>query len=524
MTRFRALALIVFALVAAGPSPAAGDGRLAFTVSMDDAASHVFRVELRCDGLRAETLDFKLPVWMPGYYGIMDYAGKVENFKAADAAGRPLAWEKIKPQIWRVRTEDASPLTVAYEVRADVAFIVHPFLDENRAYIAPVGVFMYPAGRFRHPVTVTVKPYPGWKDVVTGLDPLYGRPHTFVAPDFDVLYDSPILAGNLETLRFEVRGIPHVFAGRNLGDFDRRAFVSDLKRMVEAAVSVIGEIPYKRYAFLAVGPGRGGIEHTNSQAVSLDGLTGYGPDKRRSTLAFLAHEYFHLYNVKTIRPRELGPFDYDGPNRTRLLWVSEGFTVYYEYIILRRASLLTPEELLESLSGPITAVENRPGRQVQSAARSSYESWEQGPFGGSPETTTSYYDKGAVIGLLLDLKIRHETGGARSLDDVMRTLYREFHKERGRGFTDEEFRSVCERVAGASLAEIFAYAETTKAVDYAASLGYAGLALAPVEKPDGKAASGAHASDTKEKAKRRILKIPNPTPEQERIYSGWVGG
>ena len=519
--RLRVIALFLSWLAANAVSFASpADSRIAFTVSMDEPASHLFRVVLRCEGLRTETMDFKMPVWMPGFYGIIDYAGKVRDFKAVDGAGNPLNWERLKPNLWRVRTENASPVTISYGVKADVPFIVNSLLDENHAYIAPVGVFMHAAGRFRHPVTVAIKSYEKWKDVATGLDPVPGKAFTFSAPDFDILYDSPILVGNLEMLPFEVRGIPHVFAGWNLRDFDHAAFISDLKRTVEAAVSIIGDVPYKRYAFLAVSPGRGGIEHLSSQAVSLDGLAGYASGGRPRTLAFLAHEFFHLYNVKTIRPRELGPFDYDGPNRTNLLWMSEGFTVYYEYIILRRAGLLTPDELLESLGGRVSAVENRPGRFVQSAARSSYESWEQGPFGGSPEKTISYYDKGAVIGFLLDLKIRHETKGAKSLDDVMRTLYREYFKEKNRGFTDQEFQQVCELVAGGSLDEVFEYAYTIKPVDYSKYLGYAGLELQSSATPD--EAGRDDSQKVGPASGYRIKRVPKPTPDQEEIYSGWM--
>ena len=438
---------------------------MAFTVSMDQPSSHVFHVVLRCAGFKDETQDFKMPVWMPGYYGIIDYAGSVQDFKAVDGSGNPLKWEKASANTWRVRTGNASPLTISCDVKATVQFIVQSYLDENRAYIAPVGVFMHAAGQIGHPVTVTVKPNEKWKDVATGLDPVPGKPNIFTAPDFDILYDCPILVGNLEKLPFEVRRIPHAFVGWNLGDFNRAEFRSDLMRIVEAAVSIIGEIPYKHYTFLAVGPGRGGIEHINSQAVSLDGLSGYSSRKQRGTLEFLAHEYFHLYNVKSIRPFELGPFDYDRPNRTRLLWMSEGFTVYYEFLILRRAGFTTADEMLASVGSPIAGYENRPGRLLQSAAQSSYVSWDQGPFGGDLEKSISYYDKGAGIALLLDLKIRHETGGARSLDDVMRTLYRKYYKEKKRGFTDAEFQDVCERIAGVPLAEIFEYADTTKAVD-----------------------------------------------------------
>ncbi|MHB8094294.1 MAG: M61 family metallopeptidase [Candidatus Aminicenantales bacterium] len=472
--RIRIAFLLFFGLIAAAAASfAPADGAMAFTVSMEQPNTHLYHVVLRCDGLKGETQDFKIPVWMPGYYGIIDYAGKIQNFKVENGSGAPLAWEKSSANSWKVRTGNAPSVTVSYDVLADIQFIVNSYLDENRAYIAPVGVFMHVGGLLAHPVTVTVEPYAKWTGVVTGLDPVPGKPNTFSAPDFDVLYDCPILAGNLDTVSFEVRGVPHRFVGWNLGEFDRTAFASDMKRMVEAAVGIVGEIPYTHYTFLSVGPGQGGIEHTNSTAVSLGGLG--GERGYRGSLGFLAHEYFHLYNVKTIRPIELGPFDYDKANRTRLLWVSEGFTSYYQNLILRRAGLTAAEDSLRSFGSTIAGLESRPGRLVQTAAESSWASWDQGPFGGDPDKAISYYEKGAVIGLLLDFKIRHETKNAKSLDDVMKTLYREYYKEKKRGFSESELREVCERIAGAPLDEIFEYANTVKAIDYPKYLAFAGL-------------------------------------------------
>jgi predicted metalloprotease with PDZ domain len=485
-SRIRTLSFIAAGLAATAAAffAAQPQSTLALTVSMDDPVSHVFRVSLRADGFEGEALDFKMPVWMPGYYGIQKYPESVLDFRAVDGAGNPLEWEKATENTWRVRTARAPSVVVSYGVKATVQFIVHSYLDENRGYIAPVGVFMHIGGRLDHPVTVTVKPYEKWRDVATGLDPVPGEPNTFLAPDFDVLYDCPILVANLDRVSFEVRGVPHSFFGRNLGEFDRAALASDLKRMVEAAVSIVGEIPYKHYAFLAVGPGQGGIEHANSTAVSFGGFAPGSPRATKSFLGFLAHEYFHLYNVKTIRPIELGPFDYDGPNRTRLLWMSEGFTSYYQNIILRRAGFTTPDEMLAAVGSPIAGLENRPGRLVQTAAESSWASWDQGPFGGDPDKSISYYEKGAVIGLLLDLQIRQATGGTKSLDDVMKALYFEFHKEKKRGFNEAEFKDVSERIAGVKLDEIFDYANTTKPLDYAKFLGYAGLEIEPPKELD----------------------------------------
>jgi predicted metalloprotease with PDZ domain len=228
-----------------------------------------------------------------------------------------------------------------------------------------------------------------------------------------------------------------------------------------------------------MGEGMGGLEHRNSQAVFSSGRW-YGlsdPEGYKGWLAFLAHEYFHLFNVKTIRPVALGPFDYTRENYTNMLWFSEGVTVYYEYLILNRAGILNSEECLERLQNDIAAYENIPGHLFQSATMASFDSWIQffNRSENASNTTISYYDKGSALGMLLDLKIRYETKNEKSLDDVMRTLYYDFYKRENRGFTDKEFRDVCEKTAGCSLNEIFEYASTTRNVDYSKYLAYAGL-------------------------------------------------
>ncbi len=473
-----------------GRKPAA---RLAFTVSMEQPGTHVYHVVLRCQGLQGPTHDFKMPVWSPGYYAVLDFAKSVRDFHAQDGAGRALEWEKVTSNDWRVATGNAPLVIVTYDVLAPTSFVANPYLGEDRALIIGTGVFMHIAGLMSQPVTVEIKLPPGWKSIATGLDPVSSdKPHTFAAPDFDVLYDSPILMGNLESLpQFEINGVPHYFVGHKLGTgFDRDRFIRDLKAVVEQGIAVIGEIPYTHYVFLGIGSGRGGIEHLNSAAVPFNG----GPsletrEARIRTLDFLAHEYFHNYNVKRIRPIALGPFDYDTANLTSMLWVSEGFTVYYEYLMVARAGLMNQDELLDAFGRDMAAYENSTGHLFQSAAQSSYDTWTQGPFGGRSRggisKTISYYNKGSALALLLDLKIRHETKNRKSLDTVMQTLYRRFYKELKRGWTDDEFRAVCETTAGVPLAEIFQYASTTTDIDYDKYLAYAGLQLEkPVELPD----------------------------------------
>jgi len=272
-------------------SGAAPQSRLAFTVSMEHPNTHYYHVVFRCEGLKGETLDFKLPVWTPGFYQIMDYSRNVQNFRAEDQTGSSLAWEKTAKNAWRVRTGGSASVTVSYDVYAFTRFVAESYLDDETGFISPTGVFMHIAGRIHHPVTVEIKPCAEWKQVSTGLDPVEGMPNTFFAPDFDVLYDCPILLGNQEIMNFEVQGIPHIFAIDNLGNFDREKFVADLKRMVETAAAIIGEIPYRHYAFLVIGPGGGGLEHANSTALTLNASNLNDPAGYKRWLRFVAHEF-----------------------------------------------------------------------------------------------------------------------------------------------------------------------------------------------------------------------------------------
>jgi len=491
-TRASRIRLIVVAVLLAAtvvPRAAERPAAIAFTVSAPDAASHLFHVVMRCDNLPAGQAEFRMPAWTPGYYGLFDFAGNVRNFSAADGSGRTLTWQKTG-HAWTVDKKDAASVELRYDVLAARAFVANAYVDETRGYILPGALFLYLPGRLGARVTVTIDPRPGWTDVATGLDRANsGGPHALTAPNFDVLYDSPILVGRLESLpAFEVRGVRHEFIGYQLGDFDRAAFMKDLKAVVEAGVNIIGEVPYSHYVFMGIGPGQGGIEHLNSAAVSFAGKGDGDRAAHLRELSFLAHEYFHNYNVKRIRPVALGPFDYDRANETNMLWVSEGFTVYYEYLMLARSGRMTLDDVLAALSRNMAAYENNPGRLFQSATESSRTTWSQGPFGrseGRVRKTISYYDKGPVLGMLLDFTIRHDTGNKRSLDTVMRELYRKYYKALGRGWTDAEFRETCERAAGAMLDEVFDYASSTREIDYAKYLEYAGLELEPpVDRPD----------------------------------------
>ena len=452
---------------------------LAYIVKMENPEWHFFQVQLSCKNLKKAFIDFKMPAWTPGYYQKMDYAKNVQKFKATDETGKELKTEKLAVNTWRIFSNNANAFNISYDVKTERSFVATSYVDDNRAYILPAGVFLYVDKMIKNPVQVTVIPDNKWNHVATGLDSLPGKKFTYSAPDFDILYDCPILVGNLEELTpFKVRGITHRFIGFKLGDFDKKQFMLDLKKMIEAAVNIIGHIPYKSYTFIAMGPGQGGIEHLNNTTFGFNGTNLNKRENYIRTLHFLAHEYFHHYNVKRIRPIELGPFDYDKGNRTKMLWVSEGLSVYYEYLIVKRADISTDAELFNAFRGNMIAFENKPGRLYQTLEQASYETWSDGPFGRTGDEvnkTISYYDKGPAVGLLFDFKIRHLTKDQKSLDDVMRFLYKEYYQKKKRGFTEEELRKAFETVAGSSLAVEFEYITTTKELDYPTYFNYAGL-------------------------------------------------
>lgn len=454
---------------------ALGQGSMAFTVSMEHPASQYYHVLLECDGLPGETQDFVMPAWAPGYYRLLDFEKNVSHFSARDGGGHALPWEKVTKNSWRVVAGNAPTITVEYDVFANVTFGVQNYLDDKRGYISPPGLFMYVAGRLHHPVTVTFAKPDNWAHIATGLDRVPNRPNTFSAPDFDLLFDCPTLMGNQESLQFDVDGVPHYVAIEDVpASVDRAKLLADLKRLVQAATRLMGDMPYKHYTFIMMGKGVGGIEHLTSASLSFGGNSLTNENGYLGFLSFAAHEYFHTFNVKRIRPIALGPFDYETENLTNMLWVSEGLSVYYQDLLLVRAGLMTREQYLAKLQNTLSSFENGGGHRYQSATDSSIGTWTQ-VQGLNRGTNISYYDNGAMLGAMLDLKIRHESGNRKSLDDVMRTLYRTYFPGKKRGFTDAEFRQECEAAAGAPLTEVFAYASTTRDPDYARYFALGGL-------------------------------------------------
>lgn len=473
--------LIYFFILGVQPAIAQSNPVFEYTVSFPKPQTQTFHVKLQSSGWNQDTILLKLPQWMPGYYQIMNYADNIISLSAKDTNGKALAFNKITRNAWEVITEGKEAFNLEYEIKTNRPFVATSYVDEHHAYIIPGSAFFYADGFLNNAVSVSVVPTADDHSIATGLIPVEGKPFEFTASDFDILYDCPILIGPLTSLpSFEIGGIEHQFIGYKMGEFDHARFMSNLQQVVKTASELIGDIPYDKYTFIGIGPGRGGIEHLNNTTVSFSGDQVDSNEGMNDIMNFLAHEYYHHYNVKRIRPLELGPFDYDNGSRTNLLWVSEGLSVYYEYIIVKRAGLSDEATFLGNLEKNISVVENDSGRFHQSLIQASFYTWRDGPFGtgrGGPDQSISFYQKGPIIGLLLDFEIRDATENEKSLDDVMRFLYWKYYKELKRGFTDAEFQQACETIAGKSLAHIFEYVYTTKELDYNKYLAIAGLKL-----------------------------------------------
>lgn len=449
-----------------------------FTIGMSKPWTHRLEVEMRIKWSQMPaTAEVVMPVWTPGSYLVREYARHVEDFEAADAAGSALVWRKSNKNTWAVETGGSNEIVIRYNVYANELSVRTNELNDNHAFFTPAALLMHPKGQLGAASTVKVVPYGDWK-VATGLAAVEGQPNVFRAENFDVLYDSPFEVGNYTELSFTVLGKPHRYVINGTGNYSPQRIVRDTTKVIEAAHAIFGELPYDNYTFILNLRGGGGLEHANSTALQWrrNDFTG---DRHNDFIGLVAHEFFHLWNVKRIRPDVLGPFDYSNENYTRLLWVAEGITSYYENVLLLRAGIISDREFRTAKATMIQQLQDRPGRFETSLEEASFDAWIKyyRPDENSLNNQISYYDKGDIVGFLLDVKIRTASGGAKSLDDVFRYLYAEFYKK-NRNYSPADFQKAAEMMAGVPLDDFFArYVRGRDELDYDSILGGIGLQL-----------------------------------------------
>lgn len=452
---------------AANRKPADGVS-IEYDLSIGDANTALYTVTMTIRGLEEPVVHVAMPAWAPGAYRIEDYARNVENFRAATSDGRPLEWEKTDKQTWEIRKAPGEDVDVAYQVFSSG-------LTGVMADMAGPATFMYLEGHKHVPVELRYDVPTGWK-IYTGLS---GEEGVYRAPDYDVLIDAPAFIGSPRVVEFSYQGERYrlVFSDPDIR-FDEDRLVEDVRSIVSEAIDIFGSTPFEDYTFLFrvnPGPGSGGLEHLNSTRITVGRNDLTNDDRYERLLYVVAHEFFHLWNVKRIRPEVLGPFDYTREAYTRLLWVSEGITSYYGRLLLRRAGVLSEEEYLESLSEQIGAFQSNPGRSLMSNEEASWNTWLAGD--NAENNSISYYTKGEIAGLLLDLELRARSANQRTLDDVMRYLMNNW-AARGVGIPEDGVLTALEAVSGTEFDDVYTeLARDRGEPDYDRYLSAAGLEL-----------------------------------------------
>ncbi len=507
---FVVLLLCALPATAQPPQTTSGEAyRIAYSLAMPQPASHLFEVRIDVDGVSTDgSVEFQMPRWSPGRYGVFEFAKNVQEVAATSGCIAPqtecrrtsLRVMRADTQTWRVSTASATSVTFSYKVFADDLSGTFSQLDARHANFNGASVFMYVVGHKPDPVTLRIDAPTGWR-IVNGYTT---RPdqREWSFPNYDVLIDTPTeIAPDWTMKEFKVdsktyRVVVHAF-GDDGGKRD--ALARDIEKIVRAEVAMWGAPDFESYTFIIhfdpTAREGDGMEHLNSTQIIHPAALA-DEDAAAAALDTAAHEFFHVWNIKRLRPVELGPWDFTRPVSTRGLWIGEGITNYYGHLMQRRAGIWDDRQFYDNLGETIATVENSPGSRLMSAEQASL----LAPFidGARHEqrtnldnTSISYYPKGEVVGLALDLLIRGRSRGRASLDDVMRRMYEEFYVKspnatyylRGRGYTNEDFERIASEVAGTPLADFFdRYARRAEPPPYDEAFAHVGLLL--VRRPD----------------------------------------
>jgi predicted metalloprotease with PDZ domain len=473
---------ILFALALQGAVSAQAPP-VAYQVALDkNPTTHFLHISLQVDSASATSIDVAMPAWAPGAYGIRNEWRNVQEFSAADETGAALKFEKVDKQTWRIYAAGGRRITARYK-------LYYRNYNDELCYITGPGVFMYVVGKKPYPldgrISIKLDAPSDWR-VQTGMEP--GKePNTFVAENYDTFIDASIVLGkSLEQTEFVSNGVPHyiVFIGK--GNYDKQKITNDTKAVVTYMAELMGGLPYRKYVFFLRargGQGSGGLEHLNSTDISFSAYNIHQPEANYKRFMFVvAHEFFHLWNVKRIRPAILGPFDYSREQNTRNLYVSEGMTSYWAAIGLKRSTVWSLKDFYDDLTREITTLQSAPGRKITSVELSSWDTWNRGD--NATNNQINYYNKGQLLGTVLDLEIRHRTANQRSLTDVFLYLMKN-HGLPKPGFEEKRgFRDAVELItreaasSNADFADFFAkWVSGTEEIPWNSFFDHAGLML-----------------------------------------------
>ena len=450
-----------------------------YRVAMPDPASHFFNVEVRFEQVKAP-LRFAFPAFSPGGWKIDEVAGNVLDLAAVDGGRTILPAVKIDKQTWEIGKPGDGTVVVAYRVYANERGTAYAArLNTAMAQANLASILGYAPERQRAPARLAIAPFGDWK-VACSLAPAGSTAFAYEAPDFDVLADGIFLAGLFTETGFDDGGARYRLAFSRAPDFKDRKVGDDVRKIVREAAAVFGETPFDRYLFsyvLEADGGHGGIEHLYGASMCAPLESFEEREAYRKFLGLTSHEFVHAWNVKRMRPAGLGPFDFTKESPTHNLYVAEGFTSYYGNLVAARGGATTREEYFKSLAEGLVTDRGNPGIRAKSLEAHSWDWWL--PTDIPYLTYRTNYTRGSLVGLVLDLEIRNATGGKRSLDDVMRSLYARTGK-RATGYTDAELREALVTAGAPGMDErLNAMVTQPGTLDAAAALALVGVEVVP---------------------------------------------
>lgn len=455
-----------------------------YFVSMPVPESHLFEVTLNIENWQEKTLDLKMPVWTPGSYLVREYSRHLQNFTANTTdKNSNLTSKKIAKNYWLINNNNESNITIKYQIYANDLTVRTNHLDATHGYFNGAALFFYIPNYENLPLKITINPPESHWQISTSLPKISSLENTFLADNFDILVDSPFEIGTQKIYNFEVENKPHQWVIWGNGNIEIEKLIKDTEKIIKTEEKIFGNLPYDNYFFLLhlSASGFGGLEHKNCCVLNYPRFGFKKQEKYYRFLQLVAHEYFHLWNVKRIRPKALENFDYDQENYTSSLWFSEGTTSYYDMIIPLRAGIYNHQTFFELLSKDISQYLTIPGRNIQPLSESSFDAWiklyRRDSY--SNNSQISYYLKGQLVTLLLDLLIRKNSDSDKSFDDVMKVMWLKFGQKEI-GFTSEQLKAEIEVIANTNLTEFFhLYLDTTADLPFNEYFEPFGLKLEP---------------------------------------------
>jgi predicted metalloprotease with PDZ domain len=469
------LAIAATWLAFANPTLAADQFKVDYTVAVKSTSEQLFHVTADIRNISQNSLDLSLPTWTPGWYTIENYYRNVLRFSVTGPKGNRLQPIMTRKQTWRVETRGLNAIKVEFDYHATVLALNQAKIASDYAFFTGTELFLEPVGHRSSPSTVRFQIPSGWQ-IISALKET-ADPMLFTASDYDNLVDCPTEMGNFDIARFDVEGKPHYFVATPRGSLSSEKTES-LTRMLasvaKAQSAIFGGLPYEKYIYFYFfsrpeSNAAGALEHANAHVAFARFRE---PD---ALIRTASHEFFHLWNVKRLRPAEMWPYDYSRENETPLLWVSEGFTNYYAMKALYRAGLRNRDQFLESVQAAMDGVEGNSARAYIPPASASVSTWVG--YDTPVAFGISYYTQGQNLGALLDLSILHDSKARYGLDDVMRQLYLDFY-EKGKGFTTEDMISVINHLTGRDYHEFYRrYVWGVEVPPYSEILGYAGYSV-----------------------------------------------